>query len=62
VLDQNEVDFIRKWIFPGGFLPTLTVVIDGIRKGAVNRLVVDSIANIGVSQITLSMSGPADSD
>ncbi|KAK8865770.1 hypothetical protein IAR55_000917 [Kwoniella newhampshirensis] len=44
---QQEVDFIRKWIFPGGFLPTVTYVVDAIQKGANNKLVVDSISNIG---------------
>jgi len=44
---QKEVDFIRKWIFPGGFLPTISFVIESIRVGAGNRLVVDSVANIG---------------
>ncbi|KAK4688910.1 cyclopropane-fatty-acyl-phospholipid synthase, partial [Tremellales sp. Uapishka_1] len=44
---QKEVDFIRKWIFPGGFLPTVSYVVDAIRVGSKDRLVVDSIANIG---------------
>jgi hypothetical protein len=48
--DQREVDFIRKWIFPGGFLPTVSFVTDSIRIGAKNKLVIDSIANIGVSR------------
>ncbi|ORX34243.1 S-adenosyl-L-methionine-dependent methyltransferase [Kockovaella imperatae] len=44
---QQEVDFIRKWIFPGGFLPTVSFTVDAIHKGAHNNLVVDSISNIG---------------
>ncbi|WWC86135.1 uncharacterized protein L201_001006 [Kwoniella dendrophila CBS 6074] len=44
---QQEVDFIRKWIFPGGFLPTVTYVTDSATKGSQNRLVLDSISNIG---------------
>nr|XP_018267085.1 uncharacterized protein I303_01068 [Kwoniella dejecticola CBS 10117]OBR89243.1 hypothetical protein I303_01068 [Kwoniella dejecticola CBS 10117] len=44
---QQEVDFIRKWIFPGGFLPTVTYVTESATKGAQNRLVLDSISNIG---------------
>ncbi|ORY20671.1 Mycolic acid cyclopropane synthetase-domain-containing protein [Naematelia encephala] len=44
---QKQVDFIQKWIFPGGFLPTVTYTIESIQKGAKNRLVVDSISNIG---------------
>ncbi|WRT64038.1 uncharacterized protein IL334_000965 [Kwoniella shivajii] len=44
---QQEVDFIRKWIFPGGFLPTVTYVTESATKGSQNRLVLDSISNIG---------------
>ncbi|WWC66459.1 uncharacterized protein I206_100361 [Kwoniella pini CBS 10737] len=44
---QQEVDFIRKWIFPGGFLPTVTYVIESATKGSKNKLVLDSISNIG---------------
>lgn len=51
VTDQREVDFIRKWIFPGGFLPTVSFVVDAIRTGSKDRLVVDSISNIGVSSV-----------
>lgn len=47
--DQKGVDFIQKWIFPGGFLPTVSYVVDSIRVGSKSRLVVDSISNIGVS-------------
>lgn len=43
----REVDFIRKWIFPGGFLPTLTFLIDTLTKGSHGKLVVDSVSNIG---------------
>ena len=46
--DQKEVDFIRKWIFPGGFLPTISFIMESIRIGAESLLVVDSVANIGV--------------
>lgn len=45
--DQRDVDFIQKWIFPGGFLPTVTYVVDSILQGSDARLVVDSISNIG---------------
>ncbi|WWC99574.1 hypothetical protein V866_006478 [Kwoniella sp. B9012] len=44
---QQEVDFIRKWIFPGGFLPTVTYTLDSATQGSKNRLVLDSISNIG---------------
>ncbi|WVW82181.1 hypothetical protein I302_104187 [Kwoniella bestiolae CBS 10118] len=44
---QQEVDFIRKWIFPGGFLPTVTYTLDSATQGSKNKLVLDSISNIG---------------
>ncbi|KAI1790184.1 cyclopropane-fatty-acyl-phospholipid synthase [Ganoderma leucocontextum] len=45
---MREVDFIRKWlIFPGGFLPTLTFLVDTLTKGSQGKLVVDSVSNIG---------------
>jgi cyclopropane-fatty-acyl-phospholipid synthase len=34
-------------VFPGGFLPTFTVSIDTLRSGSKNRLIVDSVSNIG---------------
>ena len=34
-------------VFPGGFLPTLTFLIDTLTKGSQGRLVVDSVSNIG---------------
>lgn len=40
-------DFIRKWIFPGGFLPSVAFTSECILRGAQGRLVVDSICNIG---------------
>ncbi|KAI0785790.1 CFS1-like protein [Abortiporus biennis] len=43
----REVDFIRKWIFPGGNLPTLTHLISSLTSGTGGRLVVDSVCNIG---------------
>ncbi|KAI0766357.1 cyclopropane-fatty-acyl-phospholipid synthase [Trametes elegans] len=45
---MREVDFIRKWVlFPGGFLPTLTFLIETLTKGSRGRLVVDAVSNIG---------------
>ncbi|KAI0754827.1 cyclopropane-fatty-acyl-phospholipid synthase [Daedaleopsis nitida] len=45
---MREVDFIRKWvIFPGGFLPTLSFLVETLTKGSQGRLVVDSVSNIG---------------
>ncbi|KNZ82070.1 Cyclopropane-fatty-acyl-phospholipid synthase [Termitomyces sp. J132] len=44
----KEIDFIRKWVvFPGGFLPTLTLLLQTMRTGSKGRLVVDSVSNIG---------------
>ncbi len=40
-------DFIRKYIFPGGHLPTVSQLVDSINKGAKGSLVVDNIENIG---------------
>ncbi|KAI0335778.1 cyclopropane-fatty-acyl-phospholipid synthase [Cubamyces sp. BRFM 1775] len=45
---MREVDFIRKWVlFPGGFLPTLTFLVETLTKGSRGRLVVDAVSNIG---------------
>lgn len=44
---QKSVDFIRKWIFPGGFLPSVSFVSECVQKGGSNRLVIDSVSNIG---------------
>ncbi|KAJ9113889.1 hypothetical protein QFC19_000083 [Naganishia cerealis] len=43
----NTEDFIRKWIFPGGFLPSVSFTTEMIEKGSQGRLVIDSICNIG---------------
>ncbi|KAJ7176027.1 CFS1-like protein [Mycena filopes] len=44
----REIDFIRKWaIFPGGFLPTLTLLLKALEEGSSGRLTVDSVSNIG---------------
>ena len=48
-------DFIRRYIFPGGHLPTVTQLLDNIRsgstptspKGAQPRLIPESVENIG---------------
>jgi cyclopropane-fatty-acyl-phospholipid synthase len=40
-------DFIRKYIFPGGHLPTVTQLVDSIHAGSKGLLVVDNIENIG---------------
>ncbi|RIB17343.1 S-adenosyl-L-methionine-dependent methyltransferase [Gigaspora rosea] len=43
----REVDFIRKYIFPGGHCPTVTTLVQAIHKGSRGRLIVDNIENIG---------------
>lgn len=43
----NEVDFIRRWIFPGGHCPTVTGLVQAINTGSKNQLIVDEIQNIG---------------
>lgn len=43
----NQVDFIRKWIFPGGVLPSVTALIDAATKGAKGSLILDTVHSIG---------------
>ncbi|PWN49548.1 S-adenosyl-L-methionine-dependent methyltransferase [Violaceomyces palustris] len=43
----NSVDFIRKWIFPGGVLPSVTSLVEGATKGSEGRLVLDTAVSIG---------------
>ncbi|KIK57142.1 hypothetical protein GYMLUDRAFT_46375 [Collybiopsis luxurians FD-317 M1] len=43
----REIDFIRKWVFPGGFLPTLTLLLQTLTAGSRGTLTVDSVTNIG---------------
>ncbi|CAK1358720.1 Tuberculostearic acid methyltransferase UfaA1 [Cercospora beticola] len=50
----NSDDFIRRYIFPGGHLPTITQLLDSIRagssdakKGVEPRLIPESVENIG---------------
>ena len=40
-------DFIRKYIFPGGHLPTVSQLIGSIKRGSKGTLVVDELLNIG---------------
>ena len=47
-------DFIRRYIFPGGHLPTVTQLMDAVRAGSTNkstgsqpRLIPESVENIG---------------
>ncbi|KAK7028544.1 CFS1-like protein [Favolaschia claudopus] len=42
------VDFVQKWVlFPGGYLPSLTLLIESLSSGSQSRLIVDSVLNIG---------------
>ncbi|KAF2494280.1 methoxy mycolic acid synthase 1 [Lophium mytilinum] len=40
-------DFIRKYIFPGGHLPSIAQLVSSISSGSNNSLIVESIENIG---------------
>ncbi|KAL8950649.1 MAG: hypothetical protein Q9222_003333 [Ikaeria aurantiellina] len=40
-------DFIRKYIFPGGHLPTVSQLVASIDRGSKGSLIVDNILNIG---------------
>lgn len=40
-------DFIRKYIFPGGHLPTVSQLVERIEQGSKGKLIVDGILNIG---------------
>lgn len=40
-------DFIRRYIFPGGHLPTVTQLVQSIAAGSAGTLVVDAVENIG---------------
>ena len=40
-------DFIRKYIFPGGHLPTVSQLVRSIERGTQGTLVVDAVLNIG---------------
>lgn len=40
-------DFIRKYIFPGGHLPTVSRLVGSIERGSKGSLIVDAILNIG---------------
>ena len=40
-------DFIRKYIFPGGHLPTVSQLVGSIERGSKGTLVIDNLLNIG---------------
>lgn len=44
---SNSDDFIRRYIFPGGHLPTVTQLLDAAREGSNCSLIPESIENIG---------------
>lgn len=58
VFGHREVDFINKFIFPGGVLPSLTFMVNAITNGSKKRLIVDSIENIGPRPSPLSSPSP----
>ncbi|KAJ3093851.1 hypothetical protein HK100_006386 [Physocladia obscura] len=43
----KEIDFIQKYIFPGGHCPSVTSLTDAIYKGSKGKLVIDEMDNIG---------------
>lgn len=43
----NGQDFIRKYIFPGGHLPSITQLVENISRGSQGTLIVEKIENIG---------------
>jgi len=44
---SKKIDFIQRWIFPGGALPTVTLLVSSLERATSGRLIVDSISNIG---------------
>ncbi|KAK8231367.1 Mycolic acid cyclopropane synthetase-domain-containing protein [Phyllosticta capitalensis] len=40
-------DFIRRYIFPGGHLPSVSQLVAAINAGSAKRLIVDAVENIG---------------
>ncbi|KAI9362041.1 Mycolic acid cyclopropane synthetase-domain-containing protein [Zopfochytrium polystomum] len=43
----SKMDFIQKYIFPGGHCPSVTALVDAVFKGTGGKLIVDEIVNIG---------------
>ncbi|KAK8039406.1 hypothetical protein PG993_007817 [Apiospora rasikravindrae] len=41
-------DFIRRYVFPGGELPSVAALVEGIRRGSGGRLVVEDVTSVGV--------------
>ncbi|KAI3642268.1 hypothetical protein MP228_011823 [Amoeboaphelidium protococcarum] len=42
------VDFIQKYIFPGGHCPSVTALTNAISTGTGNQLIIENLENIGV--------------
>jgi cyclopropane-fatty-acyl-phospholipid synthase len=40
-------DFIRRYIFPGGHLPSISQLIQSITRGSKGTLILDNVENIG---------------
>lgn len=45
---RHSEDFIKKYIFPGGHLPTVTALVEGINQGSKGRLAVEEIKSVGM--------------
>ena len=43
----DSVDFIKKWIFPGGVLPSVTSLINAATNSSHGSLILDSVNSIG---------------
>jgi cyclopropane-fatty-acyl-phospholipid synthase len=41
------VDFIRKYIFPGGYLPSTSQLVETIKSGSEGTLIMERMENIG---------------
>ena len=41
------VDFIKKWIFPGGVIPSVTSLVNGATDGSNGNLILDTLVSIG---------------
>lgn len=44
---KRRTDFIQRYIFPGGHLPTVTALVGSIEKASKGRLVVEDIKSVG---------------
>lgn len=43
----STVDFIKKWIFPGGVLPSVTSIMENVKRGSEGAMVLDTVHSIG---------------